>query len=102
MEKLSRKEIYKKYRKDYLTFTYKGFSFDLKDEDLSIIYDFSIEGLSEFHLTWIIPRINKIKDLDENLLNELICSLDMVELITYWKISCPPNVIINNRKLSSI
>ena len=102
MEKLSREEFYKKCRNDYSTFIYKGFSSNLKEEDLSITYDFSIEGLSEFHPTWIIPRINKIKDFDENLLNELIFSLGMVELISYWKISCPPNVIINNRKLSSI
>ena len=97
---MSRQEFYKKCRNDYPTFTYKGFSSNWKDEDLSIIYDFSIEGLSEFHPTWIIPRINKIKDLDENLLDELIFSLGMVELISYWKISCPPNVIITNRKLS--
>ena len=97
---MSREEFYKKCRNDYSTFIYKGFSSNLKEEDLSITYDFSIEGLSEFHPTWIIPRINKIKDFDENLLNELIFSLGMVELISYWKISCPPNVIINNRKLN--
>ena len=98
---MSRQEFYEKCRKEYPIFTYKGFSFNLKDQGLNITFDFSINGLSEFHPTWFIPIINQISFMDQNLLDELIFSLGMVELISYWKISCPSTVIINNRKLSS-
>ena len=63
-------------------------------------FDFAIDGLAEFHPTWFIPRIHAIADLDDNLIDEMVFSLGMVELISYWKIACPPTVIIKDRALS--
>ncbi len=98
---MSREEFYKKCRKDYPTFTYQGYSYDLNDDGISMTFDFSIDGLSEFHPTWFIPRIHATCDLDENLIDEMVFSLGMVELISYWKIACPPTVFIKDRMLSA-
>lgn len=98
---MSRQDFYKKCRTDYPTFTYQGYSYNLDDKGVSMTFDFSIDGLSEFHPTWFIPRIHATCDLDDNLIDEMVFSLGMVELISYWKIACPPTVIIKDRALSA-
>ncbi len=97
---MSRTDFYKKCRLDYPTFTYQGYSYDLNDEGISMTFDFSIDGLSEFHPTWFIPRINALDSIDESLIDDMVFSLGMVELISYWKIACPPTVIIKDRMLT--
>ena len=97
---MSRTDFYKKCRLDYPTFTYQGYSYDLNDEGISMTFDFSIDGLSEFHPTWFIPRINAVDSIDESLIDDMVFSLGMVELVSYWKIACPPTVIIKDRKLT--
>lgn len=98
---MSRQDFYKKCRQDYPTFTYQGYSYNLDESGISMTFDFSIDGLSEFHPTWYIPRIHQIADLDQQLIDEMVFSLGMVELVSYWKIACPPTVIINDRALTS-
>lgn len=97
---MSRQDFYKKCRLDYPTFTYQGYSYELTESGISMTFNFSIDGLSEFHPTWSIPRINKVENIDEALIDEMVFSLGMVELVSYWKIACPPTVIIKDRQLS--
>jgi hypothetical protein len=98
---MSRQDFYKKCRTDYPTFTYQGYSYDLNESGISMTFDFSIDGLSEFHPTWSIPRINDVASIDEELIDDMVFSLGMVELVSYWKIACPPTVIIKDRQLSA-
>lgn len=98
---MSRQDFYENCRKNYPTFTYKGYSYNLTDSGIDMTFDFSIDGLSEFHPTWSIPRINEVSDLNEDLIDEMVFSLGMVELVSYWKIACPPTVVINDRLLTT-
>jgi len=98
---MSRQDFYKQCRSDYPTFTYQGYHYSLEDNGLSMTFDFSIDGLSEFHPTWFIPRIHNVEEIDEALIDEMVFSLGMVELISYWKIACPPTVNIKDRALSN-
>lgn len=97
---MSRQDFYKKCREDYPTFTYQGFSYNLDESGISMTFDFSIDGLSEFHPTWYIPRINPVDEINTELIEDMVFSLGMVELVSYWKIACPPTVIIKNRALT--
>ena len=97
---MSRQDFYKQCRIDYPTFTYQGYSYDLTNKGIAVTYDFSIDGLSEFHPTWNIPIIHPIENMDDSLIDEMVFSLGMVELISYWKIACPPTVIIKDRALT--
>ena len=97
---MNRTDFYKKCRTDYPTFTYQGYSYQLTEDGISMVFDFSIDGLSEFHPTWFIPRINIVDAIDTDLIEDMVFSLGMVELISYWKISCPPVVIIKDRLLT--
>ena len=96
---MSRQDFYKQCRSDYPTFTYNGYSYDLDEDGIKMSFDFSIDGLSDFHPTWFIPAIHNNLDVDQALIDEMVFSLGMVELISYWKIACPPTVIIKKRCL---
>ncbi|MBR5649132.1 hypothetical protein [Pseudobutyrivibrio sp.] len=97
---MSRQDFYKKCREDYPTFTYQGFSYNLDESGICMTFDFSIDGLSEFHPTWYIPRINPVDEINTELIEDMVFSLGMVELVSYWKIACPPTVIIKDRALT--
>ena len=97
---MSRQDFYKKCREEYPSFTYKGYSYELTESEISMVFDFTIDGLSEFHPTWKIPRINTIESVDEGLIDDMVFSLGMVELISYWKIACPPTVIIKDKAIT--
>ena len=98
---MDRQDFYQKCRLDYPTFTYEGYKYDLDESGISMTFDFSIDGLKEFHPTWFIPRINEITDLNQELIDDMVFSLGMVELVSYWKITCAPTVIIKDRALTN-
>ena len=98
---MDRQDFYQKCRLDYPTFTYEGYKYDLDESGISMTFDFSIDGLKEFHPTWFIPRINNISDLNQELIDDMVFSLGMVELVSYWKITCAPTVIIKDRALTN-
>ena len=97
---MSRQDFYNKCRSDYPIFTYQGYSYNIDNNGIRMTFDFSINGLSDFHPTWFIPQIHRMANLDSNLIDEMVFSLGMVELISYWKIACPPTVVIKDRALS--
>ncbi len=98
---MSRQDFYKECRVKYPTFTYQDYTYELSADELSITYSFSINGLSEFHPTWKIARIAPIDyAINNDLIDEMVFSLGMVELISYWKIACPPKVILNKHSLT--
>ncbi len=84
-------------RKEYKRFIYHGFEYSLCDNSINIKYDFEIEGLESFHPEWKIPYSVPEENLTGNkvLLENMIFSLGMTELISYWKITCSPEVIVH-------
>ena len=89
-------EKFKQLRERYKTFVYESFSIvnDLENE-IKIKYKFTIEGLTSFEPEIKILKKNlKINGkLIENC-NNAIFHIGLIELISYWKCTCSPNVII--------
>ena len=86
---------YLELRNTYKDFIYKKYTKEIINNNLHITYYFEIPGLKEFTPTTDIPLNNiDIKTKDNEFINELIFHIGLVELISYWKCSCPPNVII--------
>ncbi|MCM1162202.1 MAG: hypothetical protein NC412_13400 [Roseburia sp.] len=85
---------YEQLRKEYPLFRYKGYQLEEKEEDIQITYFFEIPGLSSFAPVWKFPKAgHKLESLKENgTFLELVFSLGMVELISYWKITCSKRV----------
>lgn len=83
-------------REQYPKFRYKEYRLTIEDNQLKVQYFFEIPGLSEFSPYWKFPMAgHSLEELQENrTFQELIFSLGMVELVSYWKITCSPLVEI--------
>lgn len=92
-------KTYQEFRKTYGQFIYHGFEITEEPGKVSITYDFEIPGLSSFAPSWEIPCAVENPGEDETFLN-MVFSLGMVELISYWKTACPREVIIEPWGLS--
>ena len=82
--------MYNELRAKYPVFNYNGFNIEEQDENMVITYDFEIVGLSEFNPTWTVKKAGA--DLNDSALRNMVFSLGMVELVSYWKITCSPQV----------
>ena len=94
--------LYTKLRAEYPEFIYSGYNITEFDDSLKFEFHFIIPGLSEFKPCWSLKKITSFDmAADDKKLNELVFSLGMVELVSYWKTTCSPDVKINCRKLSN-
>ncbi len=84
---------YNELRNQYTDFYYHSFLIDEDDEQIKITYTFEIKDLSFFEPTFTLkkPKTSRtVKNL--KVFQEAAFSLGLVELISYWKITCAPNV----------
>lgn len=79
------------------SFEYRGFSCEKRENSFFVVYNFAIPGVAEFHPTWEFPRY---REVDEELLQNLLFHLGMAESISYWKCVCPRNFYIFGQKLT--
>ncbi len=96
----NRQDEYIEFRDKYKDFTYEGYTYKINEKEIDIEYNFKINNLIEFKPTWKIGIITKNNNIDKNVLENLIFSLGMVELVSYWKSTCSPNIHINSNELS--
>ncbi len=94
-------EEFQRFREEYPDFIYKGYEYNETDVSIDMVYHFEIPYLSEFHPTWSISKLESQVDIDKEQLDELVFSLGLVELVSYWKITCSPNVHVVNRTLTA-
>ena len=87
---------YKDLIHQYPVFYFHDFQIEESKEELSIHYDFEIDGLSHFNPDFVMPKPQDSNGYVSELavLREAAFSLGLVELISYWKITCSPRVII--------
>lgn len=86
---------FQKLREKYNTFIYDSFSVENTEEEVIIKFKFIIENLTTFEPELKILKSNlKIDDkMIENCKNAAF-HMGMIELISYWKSTCSPNVVI--------
>lgn len=84
------------FREKYPEFIYHNFSIVESEEEIKIEYFFEIVGLSEFHPTWIFKKGKdfNIEKVGKSFFENLVFNLGLVELVSYWKITCSPKVEI--------
>lgn len=82
-------------RETHPAFTYESFEIRNQSDRVEIVYHFSIEGLSSFSPKWTLMK-EQIASFDENdsTVANLVFQMGMIELISYWKITCAPRVIV--------
>ena len=98
---------YQKLRTRHKVFNYEGHSAALTPDGLRIEFLFSIEGLTDFRPVTLFHygkyKENFIKQYNENreLVDLLIFNMGLIELISYWKLTCAPVIHVSNHLLSS-
>ena len=93
---------YLSLREQYPRFAYRGYEIEENDSCLKITYRFETLGLSEFAPVWVFPKAEGDcrRWSGDRLMQDMIFSLGMVELISYWKIACPPTVTVEAGRLN--
>ncbi len=84
-----------RFREKYKTFKYKAYEYVINKDNIEISYEFEIEGLETFKPTWKLDIINENKDINLDKVESLVFSLGMVELVSYWKLTCSENIEID-------
>lgn len=90
-----------KLRKEYNQFIYNGYKLSQGDGFIFIEYDFEMGEIKFAPTTKIrIENLNIINDYDSDMAKQIVFSLGMVELVSYWKSACPPQIIVKCGSLS--
>ncbi len=92
---------FKELREKYKNFIYEDYKIKENNEYISIEYKFEITGLKTFNPNIKIAKKKmNIKELKGNKIKNMIFHIGLIELISYWKTTCSPNVIIKCGKLN--
>lgn len=85
---------YEQLREKYPLFRYHGYAIHETESTLEIEYHFEIDGLSVFKPHWSFRKSEKHTLCVNNnaTLHAMVFALGMVELVSYWKITCSPRV----------
>lgn len=87
---------YDQLRQTYPSFVYDGYQIEEDANSIQVTYDFEIKGLAKFAPSWVFPK----KPRDERVFKDnpmflnMVFSLGLVELVSYWKITCSPTVSV--------
>lgn len=89
-------KTYESCREAYPDFFYKAYTVSETRTELKVVYHFEIPGLSVFEPAWSFPKSSSfsLESADNRTLHSMLFGLGMVELVSYWKIACPPKVTV--------
>ena len=84
---------YIELRSRYLRFVYKAYHWSVEDAGLRVWFDFEM-GDVEFHPTALVERkcLDALEQANTQTINDIVFNIGMVELVSYWKCACPPEV----------
>ncbi len=87
---------YIELRKKYPTFIYKSFAYRFSEKDLKIFFDFRIPPSIQFNPKVVIQNVTKkdVQKVGENAFKNLVFHVGLIELLSYWKATCSPEIII--------
>jgi len=84
-------------RKKYPRFIYQNYSWKISGKNLEIFFDFKISPGIRFRPRVVIKNIDKKQGLKvgERALDNLVFNLGLMEIPSYWKATCSPEIKIN-------
>lgn len=90
---------YEQLRQDFPVFEYQGFDYSISKATIDIQFHFAT-GIYEFH-----PKMKMdfgkyaIGKLQEREIRGIVFQIGMIELISYWKCTCSPTLLIRPYRL---
>ena len=102
MLKANNREKFQELRTRYPVFTYEGFEYMIQPSSLDIVYRFSISGQFRFNPTLSVPIKPGINfhEISTGVLENILFNIGMAELVSYWKCTCSPRIIVKNSNLT--
>ena len=90
------------YKDKYPVFKFNGYEIMQDDEKITLAYKFEIDGLVKFTPNIKIMRSGMpMKDISKDESFKAIAfNIGLIELISYWKSTCSPNIIIECGSIS--
>ena len=86
---------FEQYREEYKEFYYNNYSITEDDKAIYLEYEFEIKGLTKFNpKITILKKAFKFKNINSKVVENMVFNIGLVELISYWKCTCSPKVII--------
>lgn len=95
-------KIFKELRKTYKYFIYEDFEIRETDNSLVLRYHFNLDDKYKFY-----PELKILKKLFFNHIFQIrdlelfVFHIGMIEMVSYWKAACPPQIMINPGYLSN-
>jgi hypothetical protein len=88
-------KTFKRLRKKYPLMIYESFNWQVNNSTLFITYHFNISGKYDFFPKYEIPLGEAgITAFKETFIDNMVFHIGMVELISYWKLTCSPVILI--------
>lgn len=92
---MDKSQQFNEYREKYKEFYYNSYSINEDDEAIYLEYEFEIPGLTKFTPKLsILKKEMKFKSLENNHVRNMVFNIGLIELISYWKSTCSPKIII--------
>lgn len=93
---------FRKLRNQYPNFLYNSYKIFEEENKICIEYNFEIENLTQFNPRIEILKKNfKFKDINSDIVKNMVFNLGMVEAISYFKATCSPHFFIKCGKLDA-
>lgn len=89
-------------REQFTVFHYDGFSFSENEKSITVTFRFRIDDKYIFSPTITFNDVENISNsLNRSVIENMLFHIGMVEMISYWKIACPPKIVVHGVSLVS-
>ena len=86
---------FSKNRENYKEFYYNKYVINEDEEAIYLEFEFEIPGLIRFNpTTKILKKKMDFKSINSNCIKNMVFHIGLIELISYWKSTCSPKIII--------
>jgi len=89
-------------RQKYPVFEYNSYQIKYNERNIEVLFNFNIPGLTQFNPSWEFSyNKEKLNEENKKIFENVIFNLGMVEVISYLKATCSPNLIIKAGHLNT-
>lgn len=93
---------YIRLRNEFPVFVYEGHTITDNDESLSITFHFNLSNQFSLRPVLRLKKGHQLqKKLSASVIENFVFHIGLIELISYWKSSCAPTIIIKPYRLSN-
>lgn len=99
MKKNNNREVFQQLRKEYPVLFYKSYQFSRSGNKLSFKFEFSLSDGIIFQPSSSIS-IPHFREVSQQVVENIVFQIGMIELVSYWKATCSPLIVVEAGFLS--